>query len=65
MAIRPLAEGRPSTDGPLQIKSVPSNVNTYTRIPFIDRFSSGVVAGLCTKVRYVAESAHFVLWLAY
>ena len=21
--------------------------------------------GLCTKVRYVAESAHFVLWLAY
>ena len=22
-------------------------------------------AGLCTKVRYVAESAHFVLWLAY
>ena len=29
MAIRPLAEGRPSTDGPLQIKSVPSNVNTY------------------------------------
>ena len=20
--------------------------------------------GLCTKVRYVAESAHFVLWLA-
>ena len=45
MAIRPLAEGRPSTDGPLQIKSVPSNVNTYTRIPFIDRFSSGVVEG--------------------
>ena len=23
------------------------------------------LAGLCTKVRYVAESAHFVLWLAY
>ena len=22
-------------------------------------------SGLCTKVRYVAESAHFVLWLAY
>ena len=22
-------------------------------------------AGLCTKFRYVAEPAHFVLWLAY
>ena len=33
MAIRPLAEGRPSTDGPLQIKSVPSNVNTYVDPP--------------------------------
>ena len=24
-----------------------------------------LVPGLCTKVRYVVESAHFVLWLAY
>ena len=24
-----------------------------------------LLAGLCTKVRYVAESAHFVPWLAY
>ena len=23
------------------------------------------LAGLCTKIRYVAEPAHFVLWLAY
>ena len=29
--------------------------------PFVDFLQSG----LCTKVRYVAESAHFVLWLAY
>ena len=27
---------------------------------------AGVIqAGLCTKIRYVAEPAHFVLWLAY
>ena len=26
---------------------------------------AAAMAGLCTKVRYVAESAHFVLWLAY
>ena len=24
-----------------------------------------LLPGLCTKVRYVVESAHFVLWLAY
>ena len=28
-------------------------------------FLPSAEAGLCTKVRYVAESAHFVLWLAY
>ena len=28
-------------------------------------FPARFPTGLCTKVRYVAESAHFVLWLAY
>ena len=28
-------------------------------------FRQHILAGLCTKIRYVAEPAHFVLWLAY
>ena len=41
---------------PRQITLTPANTG---------RFTPAVKAGLCTKFRYVAESAYFVLWLAY
>ena len=42
--------------------------NVLAGAAFVDRHvvdPDPVLAGLCTKFRYVAESAYFVLWLAY
>ena len=44
---------------------VASHDGRIPTLPPPQEFVSFRLPGLCTKVRYVAESAHFVLWLAY
>ena len=55
----PLISGLTDTG---RIPSVDSGL-AYDPAPYRNR--PVLLPGLCTKVRYVAESAHFVLWLAY
>ena len=53
---------------PLTLARLPGTnpfLNALGDVPAVLRRQSWCLPGLCTKIRYVAEPAHFVLWLAY